>query len=253
MQMTFSTRIAPGPAQAGCAGRERILGVRRRKGLEIDPRALLAVLAATAVFAFMEKSPQTEVVILLVLAVLQAVMGHVKMAAGFVVGYAALFAVLTMVMPSLSATVIGSFTLSFTLIRKIYPCIMAATLLVRDCSVHRITTALAKLHCPQALLIPLSVTLRYFPALADDASHIRDAIRLRDVPLSMRFECFVVPIIVAATNAADELSRAATSRGIENPMPSTDTERLSFRTVDWAVVALAIVSAIAVALWGGSF
>lgn len=231
----------------------RIFGVRRRPGVAIDPRALIAVLVATAAFAFMEKSLQTELVILMALAALQVATGHVKMAVGFVAGYAVVLALLLFAMPALSATAIATFTFSLTLARKIYPCVMAATLLVRDCSVHRITAALAKLRCPQTLLIPLSVTLRYFPALADDASHIRDAVHLRDVPASMRFECLVVPIVVAATNAAEELSRAATSRGIENPAPSTDTERLAFRATDWAVVALAGASVVTVALWGGAF
>ena len=70
-----------------------------------------------------------------------------------------------------------------------------------------------------------------------------------DIPASARMECFVVPLVMSATSTADELSRAATCRGIENPARSTDTERLRMRAVDWAVLALAVGTA----LWGGAY
>ena len=118
---------------------------------------------------------------------------------------------------------------------------------------HRLCAALARLHVPQVVLVPLTVTMRYFPTLADEASHIRDAMRLRDIPASARMECFVVPLVMSATSTADELSRAATCRGIENPARSTDTERLRMRAADWTVLALAVAAAVGTALWGGAY
>ena len=58
---------------------------------------------------------------------------------------------------------------------------------------------------------------------------------------------------MSATSTADELARAATCRGIENPSPSTDTERLSMRWFDWAVIAISVAVVILVALLGGEF
>ena len=92
--------------------------------------------------------------------------------------------------------------------------------------------------------------MRYFPALKDEMAHIRDAMRLRDIPASERLECFVVPLIMSATTTADELSRAATCRGIENPVRSTDTERLRMHAADWAVLAASAAAVVVVALWG---
>ena len=144
------------------------------------------------------------------------------------------------------------FTISFTFARKIYLCLMTGALLVSDSSVHRISAALAKLKVPQSVLIPLTVTFRYFPTLKEEAAHIRDAMSLRSIPAGSRAECFVVPLVMSATSTADELSRAATCRGIENPAPSTDTERLSMRAADWAVLAISALAVAAVALFGGS-
>lgn len=233
--------------------RGRILGVRHHRGLvDPDPRTLMGVLAAVSLIAFMGKSLEVELALVLAVAVLQALCGHVRMALGFAALYTALWAALNVLFPSVGGVAATMFTISFTFCRKIYLCLMVGTLLVSDNSVHRITSALAKLRVPQAVLIPLTVTMRYFPTLAEEASHIRDAMALRDIPVGSRLECFVVPLVMSATSTAEELSRAATCRGIENPAPSTDTERLSLGPADIAVLAAALLAVAAVALWGGA-
>ena len=225
----------------------RILGARREKGIiDPDPRTLMGVLVAVSATAFMGKSFEVELALVLMVAVLQALCGHIRMAACFVALYAALWAALNVVLPSVGGVAATMFTISLTFARKIYLC------LVRDNTVHRIATALAKLRVPQTILIPLTVTMRYFPTLKEEAAHIRDAMALRDIPAASRLECFAVPLVMSATSTAEELSRAATCRGIENPAPSTDTERLSMRASDWAILATSAVAVAAVALWGGA-
>lgn len=231
----------------------RILGARREKGIiDPDPRTLMGVLVAVSATAFMGKSFEVELALVLMVAVLQALCGHIRMAACFVALYAALWAALNVVLPSVGGVAATMFTISLTFARKIYLCLMVGTLLVRDNTVHRIATALAKLRVPQTILIPLTVTMRYFPTLKEEAAHIRDAMALRDIPAASRLECFAVPLVMSATSTAEELSRAATCRGIENPAPSTYTERLSMRASDWAILATSAVAVAAVALWGGA-
>ena len=75
--------------------------------------------------------------------------------------------------------------------------------------------------------------------------------RLRDVPLSEKAEAFVVPLMMSATTTADELSRAAVCRGIENPAPRADTERLHMGVVDWAVLAIGLAICL-YTLFGGA-
>ena len=231
----------------------RILGARREKGIiDPDPRTLMGVLVAASVLAFAEKSLTVELCLVCAAGLLQALAGYPKMAAGFVAAYAALLGILCFVFPNIGGVAATMFTISLTFARKIYLCLMVGTLLVRDNTVHRIATALAKLRVPQTILIPLTVTMRYFPTLKEEAAHIRDAMALRDIPAASRLECFAVPLVMSATSTAEELSRAATCRGIENPAPSTDTERLSMRASDWAILATSAVAVAAVALWGGA-
>mgnify|MGYP002565478514 CR=1 FL=1 len=227
-----------------------ILGKPHSQGaLDLDPRTFMAVLVAVSVLAFIEKGLVVELVLVCAVAILQALCGHIRMAFGFMAGYAVLVAILHLALPAIGGIAATMFTISLTFARKIYLCLMVGTLLISEASVHRIATALAKLKIPQSVLIPLTVTLRY----KEEASHIRDAMALRDIPVGSRVECFVVPLVMSATSTADELARAATCRGIENPSPSTDTERLSMRWFDWAVIAISAAVVILVALLGGEF
>ena len=95
--------------------------------------------------------------------------------------------------------------------------------------------------------------LKDAPIVVLDEACLLYTSRLRDIPASERLECFVVPLIMSATTTADELSRAATCRGIENPVRSTDTERLRMHAADWAVLAASAAAVVVVALWGGAY
>ena len=90
------------------------------KYVHFDPRALIAVLIAASFVAFMEKSLACEVTLLIVLALLQSISGHWKMALGFVVGFVVLWLILNYAMPYLAVTPLGTLTLSLTLARKIF-------------------------------------------------------------------------------------------------------------------------------------
>lgn len=232
----------------------RVLGRAPRSGvLDLDPRTIMGVLLAASVVAFMSKSLTVELGLVLGVALLQALTGHVRMALAFAGGYAVLWAVLNLVFPHVGGVAATMFTISFTFSRKIYLCLMVGALLVSDSSVHRLGAALAKLRLPQTVLVPLTVTLRYFPTLKEEASHIRDAMALREIPLRNRAECFAVPLVMSAAQTAEELARAATCRGIENPAPSTDTERLTMRASDWTVLGLSALAVALTFLFGGSF
>ena len=224
-----------------------------RRYVHFDPRSLIAVLIAASCVAFMEKGLPCEIALLVALALLQSASGHLKMALGFVAGFAVLWLLLNYAMPYMAVTPLGALTLILTLARKIFFCAMAAALLVAECSVHRMSAALAKLRMPRQVLIPFTVTMRYFPALKDDISHIKDAMSMRQMPLAARMEAVMVPVIVAATNTADELSRASALRGIENPTTPSDTERLHMTPLDWALIALSAAVVAAVFVAGGSY
>ena len=72
---------------------------------------------------------------------------------------------------------------------------------------------LRQLRVPQRLIVAVSVTLRYFPAIREEMGYIRDAMKLRDVRGLARLEGTVIPLMVSATETAEELSAAAVDPG----------------------------------------
>lgn len=234
--------------------RQHTLGHRPTPGaLDPDPRTYVGLLVLLTFVAFMEKSLAVEFALIASVAFLQLLCGHAKMAAVFFVVYMALLGMLYFAFPHMQMAAASTLLFSFTLNRKIYLSLMVAVLMACECSTHRIAAGLYKMRMPSQVVIPAMVTLRYFPTLAHEAGCILDAMRLRSIPRAERVEAFVVPLVMSATSTSDELSRAATCRGIENPARPTDTERLRMRVSDWAILALGIAAFVLVRFWGGPY
>ena len=116
------------------------------------------------------------------------------------------------------------------LFHKVYPCGMLSGIVISTTKVSEFLSAMNRAHAPKKLVIPLAVMLRYIPTIQEDWRFIKDAMRLRDVSPSLKgllthpgmtVECIYVPLMMAASKAADELSIASITRGIENPKPRT--------------------------------
>ena len=146
------------------------------------------------------------------------------------------------------------------LLHKVYACGMLAGVVIATTKVGEFLSATSRLHCPKKLTIPLAVMLRYLPTIREDWRFIRDAMRLRDVSPSlwgflkapaMTVNCLYVPLLTAASRAADELSIAAVTRGIENPKPRTCLVTIRMTAADWAVMALFAAFFAIELLWTG--
>lgn len=102
---------------------------------------------------------------------------------------------------------------------------------------------------PQTVIIPISVTLRYFPAIREESGYIRDAMKLKNLHGGEKVEAFVVPLMMSAVNTAEELAAAAVTRGIENPVKKTSTVQLHIGVMDCICILVAagfLVAALAV-------
>ena len=76
-----------------------------------------------------KKGLVVELVLVCAVAILQALCGHIRMAFGFMAGYAVLVAILHLVLPAIGGIAATMFTISLTFARKIYLCLMVGTLL----------------------------------------------------------------------------------------------------------------------------
>ena len=133
------------------------------------------------------------------------------------------------------------------LVHKVYACGMLAGLVIATTKVGEFLSAMARLHVPKKLTIPIAVMLRYLPTVREDWHSVKDAMRLRDVSPTlagflkapaMTINCIYVPLLTAASKATDELSIASVTRGIENPNDRTCLVKIQMGTADFLAMAL---------------
>lgn len=131
------------------------------------------------------------------------------------------------------------------LVHKVYPCGLLSGIVLSTTKISEFLSAMNRVHAPKKLVIPLAVMLRYVPTIQEDWHFIKDAMKMRDVSPSLRgvirnpgmtVDCIYVPLMMAASKAADELSIASVTRGIENPKPRTCLVQIKFGVADILVL-----------------
>ena len=164
-----------------------------------------------------------------------------------VIAYALICFFTAWIMQEMTGTLRTMFVAFLGLLHKVYACGMLAGVVLTTTKVSEFLSAMNRLHAPKKLVIPLAVMLRYLPTVGEDWRYIKDAMRMRDVFPSVRgfltapgmtVECIYVPFMMAASKAADELSIAAVTRGIENPKPRTCLVQIRLGITDAAAVLL---------------
>ena len=225
-----------------------------------DPRAKLFLLLLTVLCAMFAPDLRFQFALVGLIGGFSALCGRRRYALRGILAYGLLCAFTLWCVGSLSGTWRTMFVAFLGLVHKVYACGMLAGTVIATTRVNEFLSAMARLRCPRKLTIPLAVMLRYLPTIREDWRFIRDAMRLRDVSPSlwgflrapaMTVNCLYVPLLTAASRAADELSIAAVTRGIENPKLRTCLVTVRMTAADWAVMALfAAVLAIEL-LWKG--
>ena len=211
----------------------------------IDPRTGLFLLVIANVIAFSQNSFYIEVGWIGVLAALLLLCGCLSAGVKWGIGFCCLLILQRYVLPASPKIIATSFSIFINYARRMFPCLMVGSLMLKTISLPRFIVGLRRLHAPQGLIIPISVTLRYFPAIREEAGHIMDAMRLRNIRGIARIEALAVPLMVSATETAEELSAAAVTRGIENPVPKTSLIELHMGVLDWIMIAVSVAFALA--------
>ena len=211
--------------------------------LHLDPRTKLYLLIVGNVALFLAPSLLYEIALVVCVVILGVLVGAkrftVRMAAVYA-GMVVLHIIGTNYLTGTLQIAIVTFTV---FIRKIFPCAIMA--------------AMNRIHMPKAMVIPLTVMLRYFPMVHEDWGYISDAMRMRDVAPTVKsllthpartVECIYVPMMMSALKVADELSAAAVTRGLENPKPRTCLQEIHFSVAD-AVCFILFTLFMSVSIW----
>jgi len=217
------------------------------KPLHLDPRTKLFIILLCVLCAMFAPNLYFQLALVVMIGVLAVLSGKWRYALRGIVVYAMICAFTVWSMGVMSGTWRTMFVAFLGLVHKVYACGMLAGLVISTTKVGEFLSAPARLHVPKKLTIPLAVMLRYLPTIREDWHYIKDAMRLRDVSPTlwgflkspaMTVNCVYVPLLTAASKAADELSIASVTRGIENPNPRTCLVKIRMRAADFAAMAL---------------
>ncbi len=220
------------------------------KLLYLDPRTKLFLILLCVLSAMFAPNLYFQFALVAVIGLLAALCGKWQYALRGILAYALICAFTVWCMGVMTGTWRTMFVAFLGLIHKVYACGMLAGLVISTTKVGEFLSAMTRLHVPKKLTIPIAVMLRYLPTIREDWHYIRDAMRLRDVSPTLwdflkvpalTVNCIYVPLLTVASKAADELSIASVTRGIENPKPRTCLINIRMQWAD--LLALAVFAA----------
>ena len=229
--------------------------------LHLDPRTKLCLILLCVLSAMFAPNLQFQFALVALIGLLAALSGRWRYALRGILAYALICAFTVWCMGVMTGTWRTMFVAFLGLVHKVYACGMLAGLVIATTKVGEFLSAMARLHVPKKLTIPIAVMLRYLPTIREDWRSIRDAMGLRDVSPSlwgflkaqaMTANCIYVPLLTAASRAADELSIASMTRGIENPKPRTCLVSIQMRGVDFLAMAVFTAFLITELAWKGA-
>ncbi|MDR2247979.1 MAG: energy-coupling factor transporter transmembrane protein EcfT [Treponema sp.] len=215
--------------------------MRERRG-NLDPRTKLLILVFINMVIFTCPDLYTEWLCMALISAILLLMGAYCQTVRGLAIYAIIMVILYVcgLVPGFLANFVFMMMICF---RRIMPAIFFASGLIATTRVSDIISALQKLHMPKSIIIPFAVTLRFFPTAKEEFLHIRDAMKLRGISISVKnivtrpltlLERIAVPMILRCANIAEELSAAAVTRGIESEGRRTSLRELNLHAADAA-------------------
>lgn len=134
--------------------------------------------------------------------------------------------------------------------RLLLPGIIAGTFAIKTTSVSEWVATFKTLRVPNWLLIPIAVMLRFFPAVREDYHHIRKAMAFRGIGTSAldllkkpatTFEYILIPLLMNATQVAEDLTVSALTKGLSLPGKHTTIVQLKWKVSDWLLIIAALI------------
>jgi len=136
------------------------------------------------------------------------------------------------------------------LVLALFPAFACGDYILKSTTVSEAISALEKLKVGRKITIPLSVMFRFFPTIRQEHRSIHDAAMMRGLTIGRKrfwknpaqaLEYRVVPLLISIANIGTDLSAAALSRGLDNPIKHTTYADVKMTRRDYLTI-LAIVS-----------
>lgn len=209
--------------------------------IKLNPLTEIIFLISVSIISFINNSLIMDVAILLIIAIIASLMGLIKTSLKALSIFLLLQVLKYIVLPILPDIISVHFGLFVIHAPKLIPIFLVGQILIKTNPIRNIMYALKKMHFPRNLIISLAIGIRYFPSLREERVLISDAIKIRGVTGFQKIKLGLVPLIVTASNTADELAQAITVRGIENPARKIIIDDARVKIWDVFIILLCIL------------
>lgn len=224
--------------------------------MKLDVRCKFFLLILISIVAFSAKDIIYGSIVFIVVCSISFLLGQRRKIIKFTAAYVLLlsFIVFSKYVPEALNSMILMVVLC---IRMCMPIMLYGQTFLKTTSVSEMVTGLYAMKIPRAFIITFAVAMRFFPTAKEEISHVRDAMSLRGIGLSLRnlrlrpiivFEGFIIPLLVRASTIAEELSAASITRGLDNPAPRTSFIKLNITFRDTLLTLIFTVALISVLL-----
>lgn len=212
------------------------MGVIPNGVIKLDDRTKIILLLSTSICVFSTGKYIVITAFIVILMLLSFLLRISDKTFKAVLNYAFVSIIEYKLFPIMPEVLVVNFNILIVTVIKLTPCYLAAQILIQTTSIRMLMQALEKIKFPKALIIALVISMRYFPALKEERHHISDALKLRNIKGIKRIKFALMPLMVSASNTAEELSQAIIARGIDNPAKRTYEIQSSIQVIDVFVI-----------------
>lgn len=130
------------------------------------------------------------------------------------------------------------------------PFIIFGALLIKTSKISDVANVLDKIHCPNVLLIPFLVLLRFFPTVTQEIKNISNAMKLRNLNFGLKsfitrpmktVEYLYVPLLYSMVKLGNELTVASLTRGLGSDEQRTYKNDVRFHIVDLVLIIIFVL------------
>lgn len=221
------------------------------KGFHLDPRTKLLLMAAVATAEFLYGHTAFMVAVALIPFVLLLTNRQYKIAIAFLILFSTGLIVqavqnniqFSMIINMIIVLLVG-------LVLRLFPAFMMGAYFIKSTTASECVASLEKMHIGRQITIPLSILFRFLPTMQEESAAIKDAMRMREVqfgtpkfwsnPLAL-IEYRFIPLMISVVKIGEELSAAALTRGLDNPVRHTNITMVGFTPYDLVTVLIASV------------
>lgn len=233
---------------------EQFQAVVNTKGFHLDPRTKILLMAVVATAEFLYSHTAFMIAVALIPFFLLLTNKQYKTATVFFVLFFAGL-VVQAIQNSVSFSMITNMivVLLVGLVLRLFPAFSMGAYIIKSTTASECVASLGRMHIGRQITIPLSVLFRFIPTMQEESAAIKDAMRMREVQFGTKkfwrnpaalIEHRFIPLMISVVKIGDDLSAAALTRGLDNPVKRTNITKIGFTYYD-AVTVVAVTALLA--------